>query len=136
MRARDLLAFGIRHVGRNGARFSVFGYDDSAVTHFFAVFLAHHVDLAVAAQLERATIRLRVTRHRIIFPVQFPNPDGVRFVPGSVDSINDALVLVAGFFPDHHRVLTRAVAEGRFAFVQFPRAQCWVVRETDRGCRH
>ena len=97
MRARDLLAFGIRHVACNGARFSVFGYDDSAVTHFFAVFLAHHVDLVFAVQLERASIGRGVAGDRIIFAVELSGPDGVNFLPVTVSAVDRAFLLAVSF---------------------------------------
>src|SRR4029434_4278480 len=132
-RARDLLALGVGHRACDRARFSVFGHDDRAVTDGFAILLAHHVDLVFAVQLERASIGLGIASHWIIFAVEFPGPDGVSFFTISVSSVDRAFLLFANFFPHHQRGFTGAVAEGGFAFVQFPRAQGWVARETHCG---
>ncbi len=111
------------------------GHDNRAVTNSFAIFLSHHVDGVFAVRLERALIDLRIAGDRIEFAVQFPGPHTVSFLTMSVSSLDRAFLMVANFFPHYERGFTGALAEGGFAFVEFPRAQGRVVRETDCGCR-
>src|SRR4029077_9001850 len=110
----------------NRSALSIGGHDDRAVTNSFAILLSHHVDGVFAVHLERALIGLRIAGDRIEFAVQFAGPFAVSFLTSSVSSLDCAFVLVSNFFPHYERGFTSAVAEGGFAFVQFPRAQRWV----------
>src|SRR4029077_8438009 len=131
----DFHALGVRHRACNRSALSIGGHDDRTITNSLAIFLSHPRDGIVITLLELALVGLRLAGDRIEFAVHLSGPLAVSFLTVSVSSVDRAFLLVANFLPHHQRAFTGAVPESGFAFVQFPRAQRWVIRETHCGCR-